>query len=145
FSGVSMQTVRGWWLALPGIRAWVLGLPGTGQRSVSLNRVREMCLMNLFSKLWADDAGVGTIEYLVLGTFLALTLILGVATLDQAINVELAQLANAIMTFNQGYSVTGHSNCAAAKTGSAATDSIGVTSFVATAPVSGTVDVGFCP
>ena len=48
-------------------------------------------MRNLFAKLWADDAGVVTIEYLVLGVFLAIALIVGVATLSAAINNELAE------------------------------------------------------
>jgi Flp pilus assembly pilin Flp len=82
-----------------------------------------MCLMNLFAKLWQDDAGVVTIEYLVLGTFLALTLIVGVAALANAINAELVELGNAVLTFNQSYNVQSQSTCTATKDGSGAIDS----------------------
>jgi len=101
--------------------------------------------MNLFSKLWADDAGVVTIEYLVLGTFLALTLIVGVASLAQAINVELGELGNAILTFSQGYTVAGHSNCQAFKQGSGATDTATSTSYVSTSNNASSIDISFCP
>jgi len=100
--------------------------------------------MNLFSKLWADDAGVVTIEYLVLGTFLALALIVGVTTLAAAINVELAELANAILSFNQGYTSNGYSNCRATKAASGASDTsetVGVGNVPATSP---SIDVTFC-
>lgn len=76
----------------------------------------------MFSKLWNDDAGVVTIEYLVLGTFLALALIVGVATLSSAINSELSELSQAILTFNQSYFVSGQSSCIASKAGSGAND-----------------------
>jgi Flp pilus assembly pilin Flp len=99
----------------------------------------------MFSKLWNDDAGVVTIEYLVLGTFLALALIVGVATLSHAINAELAELSNAILTFNQAYSVSGESSCGASKAGSAATDTNGSVALTSVAPSAGSVDVTTCP
>jgi len=79
-------------------------------------------MRNVFAKLWADDAGVVTIEYLVLGTFLALALIVGVATLARSINVELNELAQAILSFNQSFAVSGTSTCVANVTGSSGTD-----------------------
>lgn len=79
----------------------------------------------MFSKLWNDDCGVVTIEYLVLGTFLALALIVGVATLAASINAELSELSQAILTFNQSYAVSGQSSCVATKGGSGAVDTAG--------------------
>jgi Flp pilus assembly pilin Flp len=79
-------------------------------------------MRNLFAKLWADDAGVVTIEYLVLGTFLALALIVGVATLARGINVELNELTQAILSFNQSFAVSGTSTCVANVTGSQGID-----------------------
>lgn len=79
----------------------------------------------MFKQLWNDDAGVVTIEYLVLGTFLALALIVGVATLAAAINTELAELSNAILSFDQGYFVSGQTSCVAGKDGSRADDANG--------------------
>jgi len=69
-----------------------------------------------------DDAGVVTIEYLVLGTFLGLALIVGVNTLATHINSELSELGNAISTFDQSYSASGYSSCSAKKRGSNAQD-----------------------
>lgn len=100
--------------------------------------------MNLFSKVWSDDAGVVTIEYLVLGTFLALALIVGVTTLAKAINVELVELANTILTFNQAYSSSGLSTCVASKSGSAATDTTASFAVTCVAPVPTAVDVAEC-
>jgi Flp pilus assembly pilin Flp len=79
-------------------------------------------MRNLFSKLWNDDAGVVTIEYLVLGTFLGLALIVGVATLSAAINAELIELGNAVMHFDQGFETFGPYTKVAIKTGSEARD-----------------------
>jgi len=81
-------------------------------------------MRNLFAKLWADDAGIVTIEYLVLGTFLALALIVGVTSVATAVNSELQELANTILTFDQSYSSDGYSTCNATKAGSAAQDTV---------------------
>jgi Flp pilus assembly pilin Flp len=91
-------------------------------------------MRNLFAKLWADDAGVVTIEYLVLGVFLAIALIVGVATLSAAINTELAELANTVLTFNSSYSVSGQSSCVAYYHGGGASDTCGTITITLTAP-----------
>lgn len=102
--------------------------------------------MNFFSKLWADDAGVVTIEYLVLGVFLAISLIVGVATLQSAINAELSELAQTILSFNSSYSADGFSTCAANHAGSAANDVNGTITATLTAPATpATVEVTVCP
>jgi Flp pilus assembly pilin Flp len=74
----------------------------------------------MFKKLWNDDAGIVTIEYLVLGTFLALALIVGVTALAASINSELSELAQAVGTFNQNFTSRGYSHCVATKGGSRA-------------------------
>src|SRR5687767_15045622 len=74
----------------------------------------------MFKKLWNDDAGVVTIEYLVLGTFLGLALIVGVHSLAASLNSELSELAQSIGTFDQDYSAAGFTGCGAATPGSEA-------------------------
>jgi Flp pilus assembly pilin Flp len=100
--------------------------------------------MNLFSKLWADDAGVVTIEYLVLGTFLGLALIVGVTSVAAAVNAELSELANAILTFNQSYSSDGYSTCNATKTGSAAADTTQTSFITSTTVAASSIDDDVC-
>jgi Flp pilus assembly pilin Flp len=95
-------------------------------------------------KLWNDDAGVVTVEYLVLGTFLALTLIVGVATLAASINAELSELSQAILSFSQTYSVSGQSSCVASKEGSAGTDTAGTISITNTAVTPATINDDPC-
>lgn len=103
-------------------------------------------MRNLMAKLWADDAGIVTVEYIVLGTFLALALIVGVHTLSRAINAELLELGNAILGFNQGYSVCSTTACCATKDGSAVTDTAGtVTALGGSAPTGTSIDVNACP
>jgi len=74
----------------------------------------------MFKQLWSDDDGVVTLEYLVLGTFLGLALIVGVTSLASSLNSELSELAQAIATFNQNYNSEGYSHCNAQKEGSQA-------------------------
>jgi Flp pilus assembly pilin Flp len=103
-------------------------------------------MRNLMVKLWKDDAGVVTVEYIILGTFLALALIVGVNVLAHSINAELIELGNAITTFSQGYSVCGYSACCGFKQGSAATDTPGVVTAPSTvAPTATSIDVTTCP
>lgn len=102
-------------------------------------------MRNLMVKLWADDAGVVTIEYLVLGTFLGLALIVGVAAIAKAVNGELIELGNAVLTFNQGYNVCNYSICCASKDGSGATDSAGNVQPASSAFTGTSVDVAACP
>jgi Flp pilus assembly pilin Flp len=101
-------------------------------------------MRNLFSKLWSDDAGVVTIEYLVLGTFLALALIVGVTSLAAAVNSELSELAQAILTFNQSYSSDGYSSCNATKTGSAGADTTDSSSITSTTVTADTISDSVC-
>lgn len=98
----------------------------------------------MFSKLWNDDCGVVTIEYLVLGTFLALTLIVGVATLAASINAELSELSQAILSFSQTYSVSGQSSCVSSKAGSAGNDTNGTVTITNTAPTPATINDDVC-
>ena len=64
-------------------------------------------MRKLFSKLWQDDAGVVTLEYLVLATILGLGVIVGVTAVTNALNTELSELAGAISGLNQDYTSTG--------------------------------------
>lgn len=77
-------------------------------------------MRNLLSKLNADDSGVVTIEYLVLGTILGLGIIVGVHVLTAKINEELTELANAVGSLDQNYSAAGFFGCFALKFGSQA-------------------------
>ena len=64
-------------------------------------------MRNLFAKLWEDDDGVVTLEYLVLATILGLGVIVGVTAVTAALNVELSELAGAISGLNQDYTSAG--------------------------------------
>lgn len=103
----------------------------------------------MFSKLWNDEAGVISVEYLFLVTIVGLGLVIGFSNLEGAINTEYTELANAILALSQGYEVTTQSGCKATKQGSRATDRPGTATFFAGTPTavetnSSNVNVNFC-
>ena len=103
----------------------------------------------MFSKLWNDEAGVISVEYLFLVTIVGLGLVIGFSNLEGAINTEYTELANAILALSQGYEVTTQSGCKATKQGSQAIDTPGLATFSATAPsassaIPSVVDVAYC-
>jgi hypothetical protein len=77
----------------------------------------------LLLKLWKDDAGaIISAEFLFVATILVIGLIVGLATVRDALNTELAELANAFLALSQGYIISGQSGCCAATDGSQAID-----------------------
>jgi len=78
---------------------------------------------NLFSKLWNDDAGIVALEYLLVATIIGLGLVVGLSSLSAALNVELTELANAILSLDQSYSIAGQSSCVGTKSGVTVNDS----------------------
>jgi Flp pilus assembly pilin Flp len=99
--------------------------------------------MKMFAKLWADDAGIVALEYLLVATIVGLGLVVGLAALEGALNAELTELANAILALSQGYEVATQSTCKGTKQGSQALDTPDLITFfnagvspVATAPSS---------
>jgi len=65
----------------------------------------------MFKKLWNDESGIVTLEYLVLATIVGLGLIVGATALRNGLNAELGELAEAITGLNQSYAVAGQSFC----------------------------------
>ena len=116
---------------------------------MTIHRVRGFC-MNLFRKLWKDDAGTVGLEYLLVATIVGLGIIVGLAAVDSALNTELTELANAILALSQGYAIGNQSNCKATKQGSWATDTpttipYGVASPANPAAVGSNIDDSPCP
>jgi len=99
----------------------------------------------MFAKLWNDESGVVAIEYLFLATIVGLGLVVGYAAVEAAINVELTELANAILALSQGYSINTQSNCKASKQGSAAIVTAGSIGFGQTSVAGSLVFVSACP
>jgi Flp pilus assembly pilin Flp len=109
-------------------------------------------MRNLFSKMWNDDAGIVAFEYLLVATILGLALVVGLSAVSAAINAEMVELAQAILSLNQSYSVGSQSVCSLATyTGSTAVDAAqgsigyGHSAATAAAPYTGSVGVDVCP
>jgi Flp pilus assembly pilin Flp len=61
----------------------------------------------MFRNLWNDDAGIVAIEYLFVATIVGIGVTVGLENARVGINVELSELAEALMGLNQGYFVGG--------------------------------------
>lgn len=62
-------------------------------------------MKNLFLRLWKEDEGVLTFEWILLTSILVLGLIAALGTVRDALVNELADLAGAAHSINQSYSV----------------------------------------
>lgn len=79
--------------------------------------------MTMLKKLWSDDAGaIIAAEYLFVATILVIGIIVGLASVRDAVNTELAELANAYLALSQGYILSGQSGCCSATDGSQTID-----------------------
>ncbi len=84
-------------------------------------------MSKLLQKLWKDDAGaIIAAEYLFVATILVIGIIVGLASVRDAVNSELAELANAYLALSQGYIVSGQSGCCSQTDGSQAIDTPGL-------------------
>jgi len=80
-------------------------------------------MTKLLRKLWDDDAGaIIAAEYLFVATILVIGVVMGLASVRDAVNIELTELANAYLALSQGYTISGMSGCCAAVDGSQAID-----------------------
>ena len=68
--------------------------------------------MNLFQRLWADEAGfVVSSELILIATVLVIGMLVGLATVREQVVQELGDVADAFSEINQSYSfsaITGH-------------------------------------
>jgi Flp pilus assembly pilin Flp len=100
----------------------------------------------MLKKLWNDEAGIVTLEYLVLATIVGLGLIVGAVALRNSLNAELGELGEAIMGFSQAYSWNAQNFCGATNTASATTDTAADVAYTSSAPVgSFGINVSVCP
>jgi len=103
----------------------------------------------MFAKLWKDEAGIVGMEYLFVATIIGLGLVIGLSTVEGALNAELTELGGAILALSQGYEIAGQSGCKATKQGSAFIDPPGSADFfhapvTLPATVAGTVSETLC-
>jgi Flp pilus assembly pilin Flp len=82
-------------------------------------------MRNLMLKLWNDDRGalVAT-EWVFVSTILVVGIVAGLKSVQQTVNAELADMADAIGALSQAYSYGGVSGCAASSNGSLFADRI---------------------
>lgn len=80
-------------------------------------------MKHLMTKLWNDDCGaLIAAEFLFVSTILVIGIIVGLAAVRTAINIELSELANAYLALSQGYVISGQQGCCANTDGSQAID-----------------------
>lgn len=77
----------------------------------------------LFRNLWNDDAGaLIASEFLFIATILVIGIVIGLTNVRDAINAELTELGNAILSLSQGYAFSGTSGGGGSTDGSQAID-----------------------
>ena len=75
--------------------------------------------MNLFAKLWRDEAGVLlSAEAVVVGTVAVVGLTTGLTVVAKSVNEELQDVAFAIRSLDQSYSIPAIEGCGARTAGS---------------------------
>lgn len=80
-------------------------------------------MSNLLRRLWNDDCGaLISMEFLFVATILIIGIIVGLVNVQNAVNAELTELANAILALSQGYTISGQTTCNASTQGSTAID-----------------------
>lgn len=80
-------------------------------------------MARLAARLWNDDRGaIIAAEYLFVVTILIIGTIVGLASVREAINTELAEVANALLALSQGYTIQGLTTPTATVDGSTAFD-----------------------
>ena len=78
--------------------------------------------MNLFAKLWRDEAGVLlSAEAVVVGTVAVVGLTTGLTVVAKSVNEELQDVAFAIRSLDQSYSIPAIEGCGARTAGSSFT------------------------
>jgi len=103
-------------------------------------------MRNLLVKMWNDDAGIVAFEYLLVATIIGLGLVVGLSAVSAALNVQLTELGQAILTLNESYSISTQSNCQAIKYGGGASQStFGNLTYSTASPTITSIGANACP
>jgi hypothetical protein len=80
-------------------------------------------MRTLLTNCWRDDCGalIAT-EFLFLATILGIGTVVGLASVRDAVNTELHELANTILSLSQGFTISGVTGCGAFVDGTAVVD-----------------------
>src|SRR5206468_8877483 len=88
-----------------------------------LPQERRPTPMRILNRFWSDDCGaLISSEYLFVATILVIGIVVGLTNVREAVNNELTELGNALLTLSQGYTISGSSGSGGSVDGSAATD-----------------------
>ncbi len=99
-------------------------------------------MRKMLLQLWQDDAGVVSLEYLLVATIIGLGLVVGLSNLEIALDTELTELANAITALDQSYHfVTMLSNSGSVKFGTCTIDSYGSQTVSSAVPSCATIGI----
>jgi Flp pilus assembly pilin Flp len=80
-------------------------------------------MRHLLRRLWDDDSGaLLATEWIIIATILVLGIITGLVATRAAVLAELIDFANALVSLNQSFSLSGQSNCLSSVAGSSFTD-----------------------
>jgi Flp pilus assembly pilin Flp len=101
--------------------------------------------MNLFVRLWGDDAGNVALEYLGLLTIVGLGLFCAYLQVESALLTEYTELGNAILGLSQAYTINTQSVCKGCKQGSNVTDTAGFITWTQFSVTATSIDVTACP
>lgn len=82
-----------------------------------------LIMQRMIRQLWNDDTGaLIAAEYLFVATILVIGIVVGLTSLREAVNNELVELGNAILSLSQGFTVDGSTGSGASVDGSATFD-----------------------
>jgi len=77
-------------------------------------------MKRLLKKLWNDDRGVVTAEYLTLGSVVVLGGVAGLSSMSKSVNSEMEEFGNSVRAVRQTYAVPGSKGAGVAIPGSSA-------------------------
>lgn len=103
-------------------------------------------MRSLMLKLWNDDRGaLLATEWVFVSTILVVGLVAGLKSVQQSVNAELADMADAIGSLSQAYSYGGVSGCAGMSNGSQYVDVIHTPVVITNAAMFNGQEGGGCP
>ena len=103
-------------------------------------------MRGLMLKLWNDDRGaLLATEWVFVTTILVVGLVAGLKSVQQSVNAELVDLADAIGAMSQAYSFGGVSGCAGVSNGSQFADVVHTPTITTNAALFNGQEGGGCP
>ena len=100
----------------------------------------------MLKQLWNDAAGfIISTELLLIFTILVLGLVVGLVNVRNAVLSELTEVAAAIVSLNQSYTISSVTGCGATTGGGGIIDTQGSYFIIQQAPSPVTVNVTLCP